>query len=77
MFPFYKGWIEIDAPTEGMAREAFRACYPDRHEGTLNCSFVYTQDEFEKTDMFKNVYPDEYCHQKIVVHILKSLGRYK
>ena len=48
-FPYDRDeFVEVtNAPTEKAARKAFRTVYPDVHEDTLNCAFVYSKDEFE------------------------------
>ena len=48
---FYGGWVKIIAEDKDQAYEKFRKCFPDREQGTLNCAFVYTEDEFKKTKM--------------------------
>lgn len=63
-YPFQGGWVEIEAPSRGAACDMFRAYFPDRTEGILNCAFVYS-DEFKTTGMYKGDYPDEFCHAKI------------
>ena len=63
-FPYQYGWVEIDAPNEASAREIFRAYYPDRSNGCLNCSFVYPEEVFVKTPMYRGEYWDM-CHAKI------------
>lgn len=50
-FPFCGGWIEVIAPNRHTAVSLFRSKYPDIHEGIVNCSDIYTSDEFEKTGM--------------------------
>ena len=47
-FPFYKGWVEVAADTLEKAIEKFRARYPDRAPGIVNCAFWYSQEQWEK-----------------------------
>lgn len=66
--PFVGGWTEIEAPDAHSAAALFRAYHPDKTEGLLNCSSVYTQEQFEKTEMWG---PDgnfgRRCHERITV----------
>ena len=50
--PFYGGWTEVEAPDVGAACAAFRAYHPDKTEGLMNCSDVYTEKDFRKSDMY-------------------------
>ncbi len=52
-FPYYGGWVIIEAANETMARELFAIIYPNKHHTTLNCAWVYSEEDFEQTDMFK------------------------
>ena len=45
-FPYKKGWVEVQAEDRPQADELFRSRFPDVHKGVLNCSFVYTKDQF-------------------------------
>ena len=47
-FPFYKGWVEVAADTLEKAIEKFRAKYPDRTPGIVNCAFWYSQIQWDK-----------------------------
>lgn len=49
--PFIGGWTEIDAPDMETAVKAFRVFHPDKIEGILNCSSVYTKEQFNGTIM--------------------------
>lgn len=51
-FPFYGGWTRIIASSEREAREAFTMVHPNR-DGCLNCAMVYTQEEWETTQMYQ------------------------
>ena len=66
--PYHGGWTEIEAPDIHVACALFRAYHPDKTEGLLNCSSVYTEDAFNKTEMAG---PDGnfgmFCHEKITV----------
>lgn len=51
VFPFQGGWTEVEAEDRHKACAAFRAYHPDITEGILNCSDVYTQEDFMETGM--------------------------
>lgn len=53
-YPFCGGWTEIEANTKAEACSLFRAVHPDKLPGVLNCSFVYSEDQFMNTVMYKN-----------------------
>lgn len=61
-FPFYKGWVEVIADTREEAVEIYNSYYPPKHGNTINCSFIYSQEEFEQTEMFKGTWGDG-CHK--------------
>lgn len=67
--PFYGGWTEVLAPNARLACEAFRHCHPDRANGLLNCSSVYDEANFRKTEMCKDGNFGAKCHELIVLHI--------
>ena len=46
-FPYQYGWLEVRAASWDEAHRKFRAKYPDRHEGTLNCSFFYDEQQWD------------------------------
>lgn len=50
-FPFYKGYIIINAPDMVASQRLFRAYYPDVNEGILNCADCYTEEEWKETSM--------------------------
>lgn len=50
--PFCGGWTEVEADDSHIACVAFRAYHPDKTEGILNCAYVYTEEQFEKTEMY-------------------------
>ena len=51
--PFIGGWTEVTAPNRDMAIAIFRAAHPDRTPNIVNCSFIYSEDDFVKTSMYK------------------------
>lgn len=52
-FPYYGGWVIIEAANEIMARDLFAIIFPNRRHNTLNCAWVYTEEKFKQTDMYK------------------------
>lgn len=52
--PYVGGWTVIEASTYARACTVFRLFHPDRVEGIMNCSWVYSEDTFMRTDMYKN-----------------------
>ncbi len=53
-FPFRGGWVEVVAPDRAKAVETYRSSHPDINEGTINCSDIYTEEQFMGTDMVKD-----------------------
>lgn len=50
-FPYQGGWVEVFAPDRTLAVKTFRSRFPDRNEGVINCSDIYTEEQFRKTEM--------------------------
>ena len=65
--PFSGGWTEIEAPEVHSACALFRAYHPDKTEGILNCSSVYREDDFLKTEMQKMGNFGARCRERITV----------
>lgn len=65
--PFSGGWTEIEAPDARSACALFRAFHPDKTEGFLNCSSVYSEDSFFKTEMPKEGNLGARCRERITV----------
>lgn len=65
--PFYGGWTEIEAPSQAAACTIFKMFHPDKTAGLLNCSSVYSAENYEKSNMFKNGNFDRFCHERIVL----------
>lgn len=65
--PFPGGWTEIEAPDARSACALFRAFHPDKTEGLLNCSSVYSEDGFFKTEMPKEGNLGSRCRERITV----------
>ncbi len=64
-FPFCGGWVEVEAPTMKEAHAVFRANFPDRELGILNCSDYYTEAQFFGTDMPTAGNRGAYCHRRL------------
>lgn len=52
-FPFQNTYIIVLAESEKAAVERFRAEYPDRHKGIVNCAFWYSEERWAGTDCAK------------------------
>lgn len=50
-FPYKDGYLIVKASNIGEAVNKFRKKYPDIEKGIINCSFVYTEYEFNETRM--------------------------
>ncbi len=63
-YPFQDGWITIKAPDMHLASEMFKSTYPNPYdEDMLNCAFVYSEEEFKETEMYKQQSNRGYdCH---------------
>lgn len=75
--PYHGGWTEIDAQDRHTACAAFRAFHPDVAPGLLNCSDVYTEEAFAKTEMNGPSGNLGYgCHETITIQReIKGEGR--
>lgn len=60
-FPHQNGWVEVKADDCTAAIAKFRAAYPDRHKGIVNCSFFYDSKQWEKMNPPKN-WPGYQCY---------------
>lgn len=73
--PYFGGWTEIEAPNMEIACAAFRAVHPDKTEGLLNCSSVYSEEQFNKTQMAGSEGNFGYfCHEAISVVMTRKNG---
>lgn len=48
-FPFHNGYSVVMAANRNDAIATFRENHPDVHENTVNCSFVYNEQEWESS----------------------------
>lgn len=46
-FPYQYGYLIVCADSKSEAVGKYRAKYPDVNEGIVNCSFIYSQEEWE------------------------------
>lgn len=54
-YPFQGGWTLVYANSKEQAIKTFKEYHPNRDGSPfINCAFIYTQDEFEKTEMYEN-----------------------
>ena len=68
-FPYQGGWTEVEAPTLKDACGLFRLVHP-RRDPTVpigNYSDVYTEEEFQKTDMSLYGNRGTHCHERISI----------
>lgn len=70
--PFYGGWTIVRAETRAQACAAFRAVHPDKTEGLLNCSSVYSEPAFRCTEMSKEGNFGYRCHEVISLTVEKG-----
>lgn len=63
-FPHSGGWVEVIAETKYEAAEIFNKHYPPRLKDPMvcNCAFIYNQEKFEGTEMFKDGNLGAKCH---------------
>lgn len=64
-FPFCGGWVEVLAPDRAKAVATYRSHHPDFNEGIVNCSDIYTEEQFMKTEMVKSNLGAA-CHEVLV-----------
>lgn len=74
-YPFQYGWTEIEAPSKALACAVFREFHPDRDPEVrcLNCSDVYTEEEFKETIEYMQVNYRDHCHERIRLAIEREL----
>ena len=56
------GWIEIMANSREEADRIFIKKYPLK-DGLLNCAFIYTEEDFKRTIMYKHGNFGRGCHE--------------
>lgn len=65
--PFFGGWTEVDAPDIHAACAAFRVYHPDKTEGIVNCSSIYNEDSFMRTQMYRDGNYNRRCQEIITL----------
>lgn len=50
-FPYQDGWTEVIAKNKKDAIELFHRVHP-RTNGWINCAFLYSEEDFMKTEMY-------------------------
>ena len=53
-FPYQRGWVEA----KNDAANIFNIYFPPRKDNVVNCAFIYSKEEWAKTDMGKGMFPD-------------------
>lgn len=46
-FPYHNGYLIVKASNIQEAIKKYRNKYPDIHKNTLNCSFYYSEEEWD------------------------------
>ncbi len=64
-YPFRGGWVEVEADNMKQAHALYRASYPDREPGILNCADYYTEEQFMSIGMMETGNRGAYCHRVI------------
>lgn len=64
-FPFQGGWVEVEAENIRQAHAIFRAHYPDRTPGCLNCADYYAEQQFNASDMPTTGNRGAFCHRRL------------
>lgn len=72
-YPFCGGWSVVRAADREKADALFRKQHPDRTAGTLNCSDVYTWEEFMLTGMSLNGNRGVGCREIIEENYVKEI----
>lgn len=67
--PYKGGWTEIEAEDCKTACALFRLAHPDRTDGLLNCSWVYTEEDFARTRMAKEGNFGVFCRERIRMNV--------
>ena len=65
--PYVGGWTEVEAPDRKSACAVFRAYHPDKWEGLVNCSSIYTEEQFKETRMYLEGNYGFRCHEVITL----------
>lgn len=68
-FPYKGGWAEVVAHSKEAAIGLFRLRHADRHEGIVNCSDIYTEEQFKQTEMYTNGNFGHRCWERISMYV--------
>jgi len=61
--PFNGGWIIVKSQNIEIAQRIYQLYFPDKSDSNeLNCSMIYTENEFKRTQMYKNGNYGKRCH---------------
>lgn len=68
-YPFFGGWTEIEAPRQSDACTIFKMYHPDRPDsaGRLNCSGIFTENEFRDNKAYVDAHCGHICREKITL----------
>ena len=59
-YPYQGGYLVVNAIDRDDAIEKYRRKYPDIHENTVNCAFIYTENEWKNINLGQSL-----CHEVI------------
>lgn len=67
-FPYQGGYVLVKAHNKQEAVKKYRSEHPDIQEGIINCSFIYTQEEWDQAHakLPEYIRKEEVCHKVIV-----------
>lgn len=65
--PFRGGWTVVEAPNRMAAVGAFCVFHPDKTERLLNCSDIYDEERFMRTEMADTGNLGSRCHEIITL----------
>lgn len=65
-FPYHGGWVKVMADNIYDAREKFKAHYPNRTPGSLNCADNYNSGQFWATGLQETGNLGAKCHEVII-----------
>lgn len=67
--PFRGGWSEVIAPDRRMADQLFTLIHPCKHGDLLNCCSIYTEEQFQRTQMYLHGNFGVRCHETIKLSV--------
>lgn len=71
-FPYQDGWTEVSAPDRSTACQIFNTVHPPRDgENCVNCSWIYDQEQFRETSMYKSGKNfDKGCVERLSLNVM-------